>query len=44
MAKLEHFDEIRTHGKRKFENEFLEMVFQLLEEYLVINEIGASNF
>ena len=31
-TKLEHFDEIRTRGKSSFENEFLEMVSQLLEE------------
>ena len=34
-AKLERFDEIGTHGKSNFENEFLEMVFQLLEEIIV---------
>ena len=27
-TKLEHFDEIRIHGKSNFEDEFLEMVFQ----------------
>ena len=32
MAKLECFDENRTRGKGNFENELLEMVFQLLEE------------
>ena len=26
-TKLERFDEIRTRGKRNFENELLEMVF-----------------
>ena len=31
-TKLERFDEIRTRGKSNFENELLEMVFQLLEE------------
>ena len=33
--KLEHFDEIGTLGKRKFESIFLEIVFQLLEEIIV---------
>ena len=33
-TKLEHFDEIRTRGKCNFENEFLEMVFQLLEKII----------
>ena len=35
-TKLECFDEIRTRGKSNFENEFLEMVFQLLEELIII--------
>ena len=35
MTKLEHFDEIRTRGKRTFENEFLNMVFRLLEEIII---------
>ena len=45
-TKLDRFDKIRTHGKSTctFENEFLGMVFQLLEEILFINEIGASIF
>ena len=30
-TKLERLDEIRMPGKHKFENEFLEMVFQLLQ-------------
>ena len=34
-TKLERFDEIRTHGKDNFENKFLEMVFQLLEEIII---------
>ena len=34
-TKLEHFDEIRTHGKHNFKNKFLEMVFQLLEEIII---------
>ena len=33
--KLERFDKIRTHGKSDFENEFLEMVFQLLEKVII---------
>ena len=35
MTKLEHFDEIKTHIKSNFENKFLEMVFQLLEEIII---------
>ena len=35
MMKLEHFDGIRTHGQSNFENEFLEMAFQLLEETII---------
>ena len=35
MIKLEGFDEIRTCGKRNFEKEFLEMVFQILEEVMI---------
>ena len=43
--KLERFDEIGIRDKRSFENEFLEMTFQLLEEIInYSNEIGASNF
>ena len=34
-TKLERFDEIRTPGKSNFENEFIEMVFQLLEEIII---------
>ena len=34
-TKLEHFDEIRTPGKSNFKNEFIEMVFQLLEEIII---------
>ena len=34
-TKLERFDEIRTSGKSDFENKFLEIVFQLLEEIIV---------
>ena len=34
-TKLDHFDKIRTHSKRNFENEFLEMFFQLLEEIII---------
>ena len=34
-TKLERFDEIRTRGKSHFENKFLEMVFQLLEEIII---------
>ena len=33
--KLERFNEIRTSGKCNFENEFLEMVFQLLEKITI---------
>ena len=33
--KLECFDGIRTRGKSNYENEFLEMVFQLLEEMII---------
>ena len=33
--KLEHFDEIETRGKHNFQNEFLEMVFQFLEEIVI---------
>ena len=32
---LERSDEIRTRGKSNFENEILEMVFQLLEEIII---------
>ena len=32
MMKLEGFDEISTHEISNFENNFSEMVFQLLEE------------
>ena len=35
VMKLERCDEIRTRGKSKFEK-ILEMVFQLLEEILII--------
>ena len=31
-TKLERFNKIKTCGKRYFENEILEMVFQLVEE------------
>ena len=34
-TRLEFFDEIRTRGKNDFENELLEMVFQLLEEIII---------
>ena len=34
-TKLERFDEIRTRGKSNFENVFLEMVYQLLEEIII---------
>ena len=34
-TKLERFDEIGTHGKCNFENKFLEMVFQSLEEIII---------
>ena len=34
-TKLQRFDEIRTRGNRNWENEFLEMVFQLLEEIVI---------
>ena len=34
-TKLERFDEIRIHGKRHFENEFLDMVFQILKEIII---------
>ena len=34
-TKLEHFDGIRTRGKNNFENEFSEMVYQLLEEIII---------
>ena len=33
--KSERFDEIRTHSTRNFQNKFLEMVFQLLEEIII---------
>ena len=33
--KLKLFDEIRTLGKRNFKSEFLEKVFQLLEEIII---------
>ena len=33
--KLEHFDEIRNHGKSNFEKEVLEMVFWLLQELII---------
>ena len=33
--KLERIAEIGVRGKRNFENEFLEMVFQLLEEMII---------
>ena len=33
--KLERFAEIRTHGQSNFENEFLEILFQLLEEIII---------
>ena len=29
------FDEIGIHGKRNFKKDFLEMVFQLLEEIII---------
>ena len=35
MTKLERFDAIRTRGKSNFKNEFLEMLFQLLEETII---------
>ena len=35
QKKLERIDEIGVCGKRNFENEFLEMVFQLLEEIII---------
>ena len=37
MMKLEHFDEIkcRTRARSNFENEYLEMVSQLLEEIII---------
>ena len=34
-TKLERFDEIRTRSKSFFKNEFLEMVFQLLEKIII---------
>ena len=34
-TKSERFDEIRTHSKSSFENEFLEIVFQHLEEIII---------
>ena len=34
-TKLERFDKIRTCSKNNFENEFLEMVYQLLEEIII---------
>ena len=40
-TKLERFDEIGTRGNRNFENEFSEMVFQILEEIISINEISC---
>ena len=33
-TKLERFDEIRTRGKSIFEDEFLEMLYQLLKEII----------
>ena len=33
--KLERFDEIRTRGKSNFQNEFLQMVFQVLVEIII---------
>ena len=33
--KLEQFDEIRTHGKNNFQNEFLKMVSQLFQEIII---------
>ena len=53
-TKLEHFDEVRTRGKRNFKSEFFEMVFQLLEkitiytvlkklEYQIFRETTLSN-
>ena len=33
--KLEHFDEIGTWDKCKFENKFLEIIFQFLEEMII---------
>ena len=35
MKKLERFDEIGIRGKHNFENEFLEKVYQLLEEIII---------
>ena len=32
---LERFDEIKTCGKSNFENKFLEMVSQVLEETII---------
>ena len=34
-TKLERFNKIGTHSNRKFEKEFLEMVFQFLEEIII---------
>ena len=35
MMKFKRFDEIKTRSKSNFKNEFLEMVFQLLEETII---------
>ena len=35
MTKLERFDEIGKRGKRNFENEFLEMFCQILQEIII---------
>ena len=45
-TKLERFDKIGKHGKHTvyFENEFVEMVSQFLQEIIIFNEIEASNF
>ena len=35
MTKLERFDEIGTRGNHNFENNFLEIVFQFLEDIII---------
>ena len=43
-TKLEHFDEIWTHGKSNFGNEFLEMIFQPLEKVIIYEQIWSIEF
>ena len=43
-TKLEHFVEYRTCGRRNFDNKFLEMVFQLLQEIIIYKRNWSIKF